>query len=395
MLLLLAGLSLSLDNGLALTPPMGWMQWEQFRCEVNCDAHPDTCISEQLIVDMIDHMADDGWLEYGYEYVNIDDCWMGPGRDENGEIYPDKKRFPHGIAWLADYAHKKGVKLGIYNDYGTLTCGGYTGSQGHLNQDAKTFASWNVDMLKMDGCYSELFDMNDGYPGMTHFLNKTGRPIMYSCSWPAYYPSMNYSRLPEHCNLWRNYGDITCTWGALRSIIDKWGNMTDWQPHAGPGHWNDPDQLVIGMTKNEWVPGITTEEEKTQMSMWAIFAAPLIFSNDMRRIPDSSKEVLRNKEVIAVDQDKLGKQGYRVTDYSNDLQVWVRELEGGELALALLNRGEQTADITAKFSDFTKTKTWALRDLWLHKDLGDFTDSYTAKAVAGHSTILLRMKPKA
>lgn len=178
--LLFAAPAFCLDNGLALTPPMGWMAWEQFRCEVDCKKNPKSCISENLFVDMIDRFHDDGWTKFGYEYICIDDCWMGKGRDANGEIYPDPERFPHGIKWLADYAHSKGVKLGIYNDYGTLTCGGYTGSEGYLVRDAKTFASWGVDMLKMDGCYSNIRDQSDGYPAMMHFLNATGRTIMAS-----------------------------------------------------------------------------------------------------------------------------------------------------------------------------------------------------------------------
>ena len=153
--------------------------------------------------------------------VNIDDCWMTHDRDENGRLYPDPERFPHGIKWLADYAHSKGVKLGIYNDYGTKTCGGYMGSEGYLQKDAQTFAEWEVDYLKMDGCYSQLLDQNDAYPAMTRFLNETGRKIVYSCSWPAYDMAMDYAPLPPNCNLWRNWDDIECNWRSIKSIIDK------------------------------------------------------------------------------------------------------------------------------------------------------------------------------
>ena len=379
--------SLSLDNGLALTPPMGWMAWEQFRCETDCAKHPDSCISENLFVDMIDRLAADGWLEAGYNSINIDDCWSAKDRDENGELYPDQERFPHNITWLANYAHSKGVKLGIYNDYGTLTCAGYPGSEGYLNRDAKTFAKWGVDMLKMDGCYSNTLDLPDAYPGMAHFLNNTGRQILYSCSWPAYNMDMDYEPLPEHCNMWRNYYDIAATWYSVNGIIEKWGSTPEWAKYAGPGHWNDPDQLMIGLKGGE----LNEVESKTQFAIWAIVAAPLIMSNDLRHIEPWAVKILQNKEVIAVSQDKLGKQGIRITPTTEDKSVWYRELENGEYAVALFNRGSSAADITANFSEFLPSTTWKLRDLYEHQDLGTFTGSYTAKNVPAHGTVILRL----
>ena len=379
--------SLSLDNGLALTPPMGWMAWEQFRCNVDCANDPKNCISENLFIDMIDRFAEDNWTRLGYEYVNIDDCWMGPGRDENGEMYPDQTRFPHNITWLSDYAHQRGVKLGIYNDYGTYTCGGYTGSEGHLLQDAETFAKWNVDMLKMDGCFSNLLDCGDAYPGMMHFLNNTGRQIMYQCSWPAYDMEMDYTPLPEHCNLWRNWDDISATWKSVLSIIDKWGNTPEWGKYAGPGHWNDPDQLVIGMRGGK----LTEDESKTQMGIWSILAAPLIMTNDLRELEPWAKNILQNEEVIRVDQDPLGKQGYRLTPWGIDKTVWIRELANNEFAVALMNRGDVKQTITVNFADFTETKQWKLRDLFNHQDLGLVSDSYTAADIPAHGIVMLRL----
>ena len=188
--------------------------------------------------------------------INIDDCWMTHDRDANGKLYPDPQRFPHGIKYLADYAHSKGVKLGIYNDYGKHTCGGYTGSEGYLLDDARTFAEWEVDYLKMDGCYSELLDQHDAYPAMARFLNETGRKIVYSCSWPAYDLDMDYAPLPPNCNLWRNWDDIECNWRSIKSIMDKFGNNTKWAEYAGPGHWNDADMIVAGLKG-----GTLTEDE--------------------------------------------------------------------------------------------------------------------------------------
>jgi alpha-N-acetylgalactosaminidase len=321
---------------------------------------------------------------------------MGPGRDEQGRLYPNKERFPHGIAWLADYAHKKGVKLGIYNDYGRTTCGGYTGSEGHLRIDAETFAEWKIDMLKMDGCNSALIDKHDAYPAMTHFLNATGRPIMYSCSWPAYDGNMDYHLLPPHCNLWRNWRDIQCNWGSVRSIIDHWGSMSHWIEFAGPGHWNDPDQLMIGMKRSyPWIGELTEAESRTQMGIWAIVAAPLIMSNDLSEVPTWAREILLNKEVIAVDQDKLGKQGRRLTETDDDASVWVRELANGEYAIVLWNRGDNVArDVTVKFSSFTSKNQLMLRDLWQRKDIGVHTGQYTASSIPPHDSVLLRAIPQ-
>jgi alpha-N-acetylgalactosaminidase len=372
---------------------MGWMAWEQFRCGIDCSNHPTTCISEGLFTSMVDHLVDDGWLDAGYDHINIDDCWLGSTRDANGDLQSDYFRFPHGIAWLAEYAHGKGVKLGIYNDYGTKTCEGYPGSEGHLQRDAATFARWNVDMLKMDGCSSNVLDMSDSYPAMSLFLNRTGRPILFSCSWPAYDLSMDYSQLPPACNLWRNWYDIHCNWDSIRSVIDQWGDTPEWAQWAGPGHWNDPDQLLIGMQPNSWVGTITAQEERTQMGLWAILAAPLIMSNDLRNISAEAREILLNKEIIAVDQDPLGIQGKRITASGNDATVWARQLQNGEWAVGLFNRGNAQKDIRVTFSAFTSQATFAIRDLWGHQDLGTFTGSYQATGVAAHDTIMLKLTP--
>jgi alpha-N-acetylgalactosaminidase len=392
-MLLLPSFAFSLENGLARTPPMGWMSWEQFHCLVNCTADPDNCISETLIADTAKLLVSGGYRDAGYTYVSIDDCWSGVGRDVNGKLYPNTTRFPHGIPWLADEVHRLGLKLGIYNDYGTQTCGRYTGSEGYLIRDAKTFASWGVDMLKMDGCYSKLLDMADAYPAMSFFLNATGRPILYSCSWPAYDENMDYSILPPFCNMWRNWDDIECNWKSILSIIDKWGNMSSWNQWAGPGHWNDPDQLMIGMTAKSWVKGVTIEEQKTQFALWAILAAPLFISADMRKVPEASREILLNRDIIAVNQDPLGKQGARVTPWGNDATVWVRELANGEFAVALFNRGDQPRDIRTKFSSFSSVTNYWVTDLYKHEHMGTFIDSYQALNVSAHGTVMLRLQP--
>ncbi|KAK8812474.1 hypothetical protein WA158_007708 [Blastocystis sp. Blastoise] len=382
----------ALDNGLALTPPMGWMPWEWNRCTVDCKNHPDSCISEKLFMDVADVMARDGYLDAGYNRINIDDCWATHERDADHTLVADPERFPHGMKALGDYIHSKNIYFGIYNDFGTLTCEGYPGSEGYLIKDAQTFASWGVDALKMDGCYSQVLDHPDAYPGMSYFLNATGRPILFSCSWPAYAGAKDnyhyYELLRKHCNLWRNYNDIRATWASIHDIMKMFGDLPYWRQFAGPGHWNDPDMIVIGMEN-----GLNEQESRSQLAIWSILAAPLYMTNNIRNITSWAKEILLNKEVIAIDQDPLGQQGYRLT---GDIaaQVWIRELVNGEYAIALLNNSDKPIDISAKFADFSKEESFVLRDLWNHKDLGLFKESFEQKNIDPHDTYIVRAVPQ-
>lgn len=337
-ILVLASLSSSLDNGLGKTPPMGWMTWERYRCNIDCKNDPENCIGEHLIKSIADKMADSGWRELGYVYISIDDCWSLKKRDSNGRLQPDPDRFPNGIKALADYVHARGLKLGIYADMGNYTCGGYPGTTLDTIQiDAETFASWEVDMLKFDGCYSNASEKALGYPKMSQALNATGRPILYSCSWPAYEgglpPKVNYTLLGSICNLWRNYDDIQDSWNSVLDIIEWYASNEDvLQPAAGPGRWNDPDMLITGDF------GLSYEQSKSQLAIWAILAAPLIMSNDLRSISEEAKELLQNRLLIYIDQDSLGKQGRRVAQVSS-LEVWMRELVNEQYAVAVLNKG--------------------------------------------------------
>ncbi|NWX70275.1 NAGAB acetylgalactosaminidase, partial [Alca torda] len=304
--------SVALENGLALTPPMGWLAWERFRCNVDCREDPRNCISETLFYEMADRLAEDGWRDLGYKYINIDDCWSAKQRDAAGQLVPDPERFPRGIKALADYVHARGLKLGIYGDLGILTCGGYPGTTlDRVEQDAQTFAEWGVDMLKLDGCYSSGEEQAKGYPEMARALNATGRPIVYSCSWPAYQgglpPKVNYTILAEVCNLWRNYDDIQDSWDSVLSILDWFfANQDVLQPVAGPGHWNDPDMLIIGNF------GLSYEQSRSQMALWTVMAAPLLMSTDLHTISPSAKEILQNRLMIQINQDPLGIQGRRI-----------------------------------------------------------------------------------
>lgn len=340
--LLVSALSVSvtfaLDNGEMRVPPMGWLAWERFRCDIDCAHDPKNCISENLFIDMADRLSEDGWRELGYVYVSIDDCWSSKKRDEQGRLQADPKRFPGGIQKLARYMHDRGLKLGLYGDMGTHTCGGYPGTTlDKIELDAQTLADWEVDMFKFDGCYSNAIEQAKGYPLMSKALNATGRPIGYSCSWPAYQgglpPKVNYTQLGEICNLWRNYGDIQDSWDSVLNIIDWFFENQEVLAHAaGPGKWNDPDMLIAGDF------GLSMDQSRSQMALWAIMAAPLFMSNDLRTISSGARSILQNKMVISINQDAMGIQGRRIVKEKNNINVFWRPLSNNASALVFFSR---------------------------------------------------------
>ncbi|KAF7242961.1 Alpha-N-acetylgalactosaminidase [Varanus komodoensis] len=332
----------SLDNGLLKTPPMGWVPWERFRCNTDCKADPENCISERLIKVMADRLASDGWKELGYVYVNLDDCWAAEKRDVQGRLQAHAERFPSGIKALADYVHSKGLKFGIYSNLGNATCAGYPGTTlDSIETDAKTFAEWGVDMLKLDGCFSNSSVKALGYPKMSAALNRTGRAIAFSCSWPAYEgglpPKVNYTVLGKTCNLWRNYIDIQDSWDTLLRIIEWYGDHQEvLQPAAGPGRWNDPDMLIIGDF------GLSREQAKVQVALWAVLAAPFFLSCNLRTISREAKDILQNPLLIYINQDSLGIPGKRIAKVRS-FEVWKRPLVHGQLAVAIMNNGTDGA----------------------------------------------------
>ncbi|KAK5880107.1 hypothetical protein CesoFtcFv8_023168 [Champsocephalus esox] len=328
----------ALDNGVMRVPPMGWLAWERYRCDIDCDHDPKNCISENLFMEMADRLSEDGWRELGYVYVNIDDCWSSMKRDDNGRLQADPKRFPGGIHKMARYMHDRGLKLGIYGDMGTHTCGGYPGTTlDKIELDAQTFAEWEVDMFKFDGCYSNATEQEQGYPLMSKALNATGRPIAYSCSWPAYHgglpPKVNYTQLGEICNLWRNYGDIQDSWDSVLNIINWFFDNQDvLVSAAGPGKWNDPDMLIAGDF------GLSMEQSRSQMAIWAIMAAPLFMSNDLRTINSGARSILQNKIAIGINQDPMGIQGRRILKEKSGIDVYWRPLSKNASALVFFSR---------------------------------------------------------
>lgn len=369
----------SLDNGLVLTPPMGWETWERFRCNVNCKDDPDDCISEQLIKTMADYMVSEGYLAAGYEYITTGDCFLALSRDSEGRLHPDPQRFPSGIKKLSDYVHSKGLKFGIAEDFGTETCSGYPGSEFYMQLDAQTFADWGVDYLKFDGCNSNPKDMDDGYTAMGFFLNKTGRPIVYSCEWPFYQQRAgmkpDYGAIQKACNLWRNLPDVQDSWVSMYTIINQYGeDKYSFAKYAKPGAWNDPDQLVIGNF------GLSYEQSRVQMALWAIMASPLIMSNDLRAVPKWAKELLQNKHLIAINQDPLGIQGTRILQKVNGttIQVWSRPVSPpGSFAIAFLqleNPGLITRiSVIAQDIGLTNEDGYTVTDGFSGEDLGSLT----------------------
>lgn len=380
-----------LDNGLVRTPPMGWMQWERFRCLTDCEAYPDECISDQLFRTMADHMVSDGYLAAGYEYVMIDDCWTSHERDSKGRLQPDPDRFPYGIKNLSDYIHSKGLKFGIYADYGTKTCGGYPGSIDHLKIDADTFAEWEVDYLKFDGCYSDWIFIDRGYIEMGKYLNATKRPIVYSCSWPAYQEprnmESNYTALAETCNLWRNWDDIDDSWQSVTSILSWFSENQDRiAPFSGPGHWNDPDMLIIGNF------GLSYEQSKAQMAVWCIMAAPLIMSVDLRTIEPNFKNILLNKDAIAINQDPLGIMG-RLVLQKDRMDVWTKPLkpkEDGRKPFAIAIMSHRVDGYPYRFN-FTLSELNITNCNHFH--IKDIFESTTLGLVGDKELIFTRIKP--
>ncbi len=359
-------------NGLAKTPPMGWNSWNLFASKID----------DATVRTMADAMVSSGMRDAGYIYVNIDDTWEGQ-RDAQGNLQANHK-FPDMKA-LARYVHSKGLKLGIYSSPGPRTCGGYPASYGHEAQDAKTFASWGVDYLKYDWCSAgQIYkkDQEDAvYQKMGEALQATGRPIVYSLSIGQL--SAAQWGPPAGANLWRTTDDIRDEWASMIGNIEK---QVPTAPYAGPGHWNDPDMLEIGNGH------MTDDEYRTHMSLWALAAAPLLAGNDIRTMSDATKAILLNKEVIAVDQDPLGKQASPVSH--GQLQTWVKPLADGSVAVGLVNLGSSAAQGKIMAADLPlHGGAGQARDLWAHKDV-TFTNGVYTATVPSHGVLILRVTPQ-
>ncbi len=369
----------ALDDGLAKTPPMGWNSWNKFGCDVN----------EKMIREMADAMVASGMMEAGYRYIVIDDCWQ-VGRDKEGNIIADPERFPSGMKALGDYIHSKGLLFGIYSDAGTKTCQKRPGSRGYEFQDARQYAAWGVDYLKYDWCSHGEQNAKASYSLMRDALKAAQRPMVFSiCEWGTNQP-------------WTWGADVGHLWRTTEDILDCWDCTTDWggmgwplildkqvglEAYSGPGHWNDPDMLEVGNKS------LTMEESKAHFSLWCLLSAPLMAGNDLRSMAPETKAILTNPEIIALDQDPLGKQGTKVRD-DGEFEVWSKVLADGSRGVVLFNRGPSEARIAFSWTEigYPVRLSAKVKDLWLHKELGKFKGGFGA-TVPSHGVVVLRVEP--
>jgi len=390
---LLFGLVLCEDNGLGLLPAMGWNTW----CTLGT-CGKDYC-NETEVYSIAQELISNGMSKIGYQYVNLDDCWADT-RTADGTIVADASRFPSGMKALADKIHALGLKFGLYTCAGNFTCssGGrdhqIPGSYGHYQQDADTYASWGIDFVKMDWCNTNGLVPKTQYTEFSKSLNNTKRPIYFEmCEWGVDKP---WEWASPIANQWRTAGDHHDVWSSTLSVINTQVGLSS---YSGSGGWNYMDFIYTGgqgcaTDPNKHCPGQTDTEYRTEFSFWSLLNSGLIVATDVRIMTPIMKEVLYNTEVIAINQDKLKKQGDRVL-LKGDAQVWARPLSGGAEAVILFNAGETALSIEADFKSWGWTDTTVAtgRDLWLHQDLGSFTGKYSA-TVQPHAVVLVVFTPK-
>jgi len=371
---------------LAETPPMGWNDWAHYQCD----------FTEQTILSNADALVSTGLAAKGYNTVTIDDCWMAKSRDNKGNLVADPVKFPDGMAYVGQYLRKLGLKFGIYEDAGTLTCGGYPGSWNHFQQDADLFAGWGVDYLKLDGCnlptvagQTDEQTYRSAYAQQSAALARTGRKIVFSESAPAYFQGETswytvLSWVKQYGQLWREGYDIA-TYDKNKPDTNRWGSVLgnyDYNHpigrYAGPGNWNDPDFLIAGDG------GVTADESRSQVALWAMMAAPMILSSDVGKLSQAAVATLGNADVVAVDQDRLGQQG---TVYSQDgaTDVLYRPLANGDRAVAIFNRG--AAPVTTSTTAGLPSCSYTAKDLWTGK-----TSNALTATVPAHGTAIFRVK---
>lgn len=329
-------------ESLSLTPQMGWSSWNNFQGNIN----------EDIIKSIADAMVASGLKDAGYTYINIDDCWHGK-RDADGFIQADPKHFPHGIKALANYVHSRGLKLGIYSDAGSETCAGRPGSLGHEYQDALQYARWGIDYLKYDWCNTTNVNAQGAYQLMRDALQAAGRPIFFSmCEWGDNHPWRWAKGIGDS---WRIGPDIWCSFDSTRvfptyiqcSVIDCINRNDSLRSYAGPGHWNDPDMLEVGN-------GLSANQDRAHFTMWCMMASPLILGNDVRNMSDETKAILTNRDLIAIDQDKLGVQGLRFL-IREGLEYWFKPLSNGDWAMTIFNPTRQPLSCSLNWQDFNLT----------------------------------------
>ncbi|MDP4128812.1 MAG: NPCBM/NEW2 domain-containing protein [Bacteroidota bacterium] len=368
------------DPALARTPPMGWNSWNAFEVKIN----------DSVIRQIADAMVNSGMKAAGYEYLVLDDAWMAAERDADGNLTADPKKFPEGMKVIGDYIHSKGLKFGIYECRGYLTCQKLPGSFHHEQTDMNSFASWGVDYIKLDACYAEKNGRlsTEDFTIYRDCIKNTGRPMVLSISdfgngaWA--WGGKNYAQL------WRTSGDIyptmesvyynASTSGEAGSIHPGFNGL--WQ-FAGPGHWNDPDLLEVGNLANQ-------NEDKTHFSLWSILSAPLMASTDLRSMTESTRRVLTAPEIIAVNQDPRGLQGYRIAKHGST-EVFAKPLADGTVAVLLLNKGKAATAVTVSWSQIGLKGNQKIRDLWKRQDMGIFKNYFTSDKIAENSVLFIKV----
>ena len=369
-------------------PPMGWASWNSFAGSID----------HNVIEQQTDALVASGMKDAGYEYVNIDEGWWKGARDSSGNITVDNAQWPGGMSAIVSYIHGKGLKAGIYTDAGHNGCGYYyptghpaypgTGSEGQFDRDFLQFSRWGFDYVKVDWCggAAEGLNASTTYTAISDAIARataqTGRPMVFSvCEWGGQQP---WNWASGIANLWRTSGDIIY-WGERPAMSRVLANFDSAQhPNAqSPGHYNDPDMLVAGL------PGFSDAQNRTHLSLWAISGAPLLAGNKPSDMTAATRAALTNREMIAVDQDPLGRQGTKVAEDSSGLQVYQKVLSGnGRRAVVLLNRTGSTATITARWSSLGLTGPAAVRDVWAGADRGSFTSGYTTSVPAGEAVLV-------
>ncbi len=364
---------------------MGWNSWNTFQ----------TRIDEQLIRDTADAIIASGMRDAGYTYVNLDDGWSTRERDSAGNLVPDPQRFPSGMKALGDYLHERGLKFGIYNCAGTKTCAGYPGGHGFEQRDAAAYASWGVDYLKYDWCFTDGIDAKKAYGDISDAILEataaTGRPMVLSlCEWGKHKP-WTWEKQVGH--LWRTTGDIHECYDCKQKWLIGWKLILDMQvgleEFSGPDRWHDPDMLVVGR------PLMPPQENKAHFSLWCMLNSPLIAGNDVRNMPESVRRILTNREIIALNQDPLAKQARRFIYEPESREVWVKPLANGDWAVCLFNTSKELIEkMTLDWSTLTflEGRTFRVRDLWAMKDLGDTRQSFVGE-LNWHDVAVFRLSP--
>jgi alpha-galactosidase len=377
---------------LASKPPMGWNSWNLFGSQ----------ISESAVREMADVLVASGLKDCGYEYLVVDDCWaVKDSRDTHGNLTPDPERFPNGMKPVADYVHSQGLKFGIYSDAAEMTCAGYPGSYGFEAQDAALWASWGVDYLKYDYCHAPTDQASaiERYTRMGQALKNCGRDILFSiCEWGVREP-WQWARQTGG-QMWRATGDVMDNWTTMLQA-PWWKPETEGLPglteaiaaQAGPGGWNDMDMLVVGLNGTGHIPGQGASfwEYRMQMSMWSVLCSPLMIGCDIRAMSEETRTLLMNREILAINQDRLGRQAVRVRK-EGPLEVWRKPLADGSMVLALLNLGSESGHFAFGLAEagWMEAEKAQVRDVWKGEDVADLK-AVNKFSVLPHDTLVLKV----